>query len=245
MSYYMFTATNKQLLISESRGDLNRCTPCKGKIRPIRHTLFTLSPHMPIDHTYLIWFTYSNLSRSHQQSWAGPLLLSKRALDTIHSTSADRSACPYPVSLSSQPMKQWGAKPTFCWWPVTKLTGLILPACDRYVQYLLAGAIHRSLTDTGGGYNLEGVGLPHTTHRSSQPAVSTFHLWSPLSLQFNHKPIIKPKFEFKGPMTGTWSSNHSAIYRGIYLCLAIANDPSQVIWLTKIVWKVILMQLGY
>jgi hypothetical protein len=25
------TATNKRLLISESRGDLNRCTPCRGK----------------------------------------------------------------------------------------------------------------------------------------------------------------------------------------------------------------------
>jgi hypothetical protein len=25
------TATNKQLLISESHGDLNRCTPCRGK----------------------------------------------------------------------------------------------------------------------------------------------------------------------------------------------------------------------
>jgi hypothetical protein len=29
--YYLMAATSKWLLISESRGDLNRCTPCKGK----------------------------------------------------------------------------------------------------------------------------------------------------------------------------------------------------------------------
>jgi hypothetical protein len=27
---------------------------------------FMLSPHMAIDHTYLTWSTYSNLSGSHQ-----------------------------------------------------------------------------------------------------------------------------------------------------------------------------------
>jgi hypothetical protein len=35
---------------------------------------------------------------------------------------------------------------------------------------------HRSLTDTGRGYNLGGAGLSHTTPRPSQPIVSTFHL---------------------------------------------------------------------
>jgi hypothetical protein len=33
-----------------------------------------------------------------------------------------------------------GAKSTFCWWPTTRLTGLISLACNRYVQYLLARA---------------------------------------------------------------------------------------------------------
>jgi hypothetical protein len=31
----------------------------------------------------------------------------KRAPDTIYSTMADRSVGPYPISLSSQPLKQW------------------------------------------------------------------------------------------------------------------------------------------
>jgi hypothetical protein len=38
------------------------------------------------------------------------------------------------------------------------------------------GPAHQSLSDTGGGYNLKGVGLPHTTPRPFQPTVSTFHL---------------------------------------------------------------------
>jgi hypothetical protein len=36
------------------------------------------------------------------------LLQRKRAPDIIHSTTADRSTGPYPVSLPSQSLKQWG-----------------------------------------------------------------------------------------------------------------------------------------
>jgi hypothetical protein len=32
------TATNNRLLISESRGDSNRCTPCRGK--PDQHAMY-------------------------------------------------------------------------------------------------------------------------------------------------------------------------------------------------------------
>jgi hypothetical protein len=38
-----------------------------GETQPTRHTLSTLSPRMTHDHTYLTWFTYSNLLCSHQQ----------------------------------------------------------------------------------------------------------------------------------------------------------------------------------
>jgi hypothetical protein len=39
-------------------------------------------------------------------------------------------------------VNQWSnrLKPSFCRWQATKLTGPIPPTCDRYVQYLLAGA---------------------------------------------------------------------------------------------------------
>jgi hypothetical protein len=41
------TATNKRLLISKSRGDLNRCTPYRGK--PDTHDTYAsrASPHTP------------------------------------------------------------------------------------------------------------------------------------------------------------------------------------------------------
>jgi hypothetical protein len=41
-------------------------------------------------------------------------------------------------------------------------------------------------------------------------------------------------------MVITWSSDHSAIYRGLHLCLAIANDLSLAIGFTRIDQKVIL-----
>jgi hypothetical protein len=67
------------------------------------------------------------------------LLSRKRAPNTIHSTPANWSVGSYPVSLPSQPMKQW-RRPNLCRQQATRLTGLISPVCDRYVQYLLAGA---------------------------------------------------------------------------------------------------------
>jgi hypothetical protein len=58
-------------------------------------------------------------------------------------------------------------------------------------------------------------------------------------------PSIKPEFEFKEPMAATWSFDHSAIYRSLYLCLAIANDLSLALGVTRIERKVIIIQLGY
>jgi hypothetical protein len=46
-------------------------------------------------------------------------------------------------------------------------------------------------------------------------------------------------------MAATWSFDHSAIYRDLYLCLVIANDLSLGIWFTRIDQKVTLMQLAH
>jgi hypothetical protein len=46
-------------------------------------------------------------------------------------------------------------------------------------------------------------------------------------------------------MAATWSFNHSAIYRGLQLWLAIANDLSLAIGSSRIDQKVTLMQLGH
>jgi hypothetical protein len=98
----------------------------QGKTWPTRHVRFPRQPMyarctLPVGGPRT-WQPFT----SHQQSWAGPLLSKKKAPDTIHSKPTDRSVSPYPVSLYR--------------WQVTRLTGPISPACDRYVQYLLVRA---------------------------------------------------------------------------------------------------------
>jgi hypothetical protein len=44
---YVMTTTNKRLLISESRGDSNRCTPCRGKSNQHATYASHSSPRMP------------------------------------------------------------------------------------------------------------------------------------------------------------------------------------------------------
>jgi hypothetical protein len=133
------TDTNKRLLISESRGDSNRYTPCRGK--PNQHDTYAshASPHTPGVRFLRAVPVRGNLSWGTDRFGQIPLHPRKRAPDTIHNTPPFRSVGPYPASLLSQPMKQ-GRKPS-CWrWPTTRFTGPISSARDRYVQYLLAGA---------------------------------------------------------------------------------------------------------
>jgi hypothetical protein len=185
----------------------------QGKTWPTHHMLSTLGPRMALDHPYLTWFTYSNLSCSHQQSWAGPLLLRKGAFDTIHNTLAVRSVGMYPISLPSQPMKQWGQRQP-------SIDGLLLGLSGPYLRYAIStfntyswGSTHRSLIDTGGGYSLEGAGFSHTTLRPFQPTVSPFHLSVPPGLQFNHNLLDKPKLSLRNlwPPRGLSTTRPSTI----------------------------------
>jgi hypothetical protein len=86
---------------------------------------------------------------------------------------------------------QWSSrlKPSLYRWQDTRLSGLISPACDRYIQYLLTGPTHWSLINAGGGYNLGGAGFPHTTARPSQPVVSPFHLGAPSGLRLSNHSL--------------------------------------------------------
>jgi hypothetical protein len=146
----------------------------QGKTWPTRHTYPMLGPHMVLDHTYLTWSTHSNLSCSRPQSWAGPLLLRKRAHDTIHNMSADWSTGPYPVSLPSQPMKKWGQSQH-------SIDGRLLDLPVSYHRHVIGtfntcsrGPTQRFLTDTGGGYSLKYASFQHTTPRPSKPTILPF-----------------------------------------------------------------------
>jgi hypothetical protein len=63
--------------------------------------------------------------------------------------------------------------------------GLISPACDQYIQYLLAGPTYQSLTDTSWGYNLRGADFPHHTLCPFQSMILRFPLMAPSSLRLS------------------------------------------------------------
>jgi hypothetical protein len=144
------------------------------KTRPTRHVRF---PHQ---------FTYVRRmlptggprtwqpSTSRRQSWMESLLPRKGAPNTIPSTPADRSTGLYPVSLPSQPMKQWRKSDTHQQ-QATRFIGPISPAYDRYIQYLLMGVNQTVLNRHRWGATTLKVPACHIlTPRPSQPVVSLF-----------------------------------------------------------------------
>jgi hypothetical protein len=81
---------------------------------------------------------------------------------------------------------------------------------------------HWSLTDTGGGYSLEGAGFLYTTPRPSQPTVLPFPPKGPTGLQFNQVLSTKPKFEFKG------TYGHHMVFRPLGHLLGPTTTPSHI-----------------
>jgi hypothetical protein len=167
------TATNKPLLISESHGDSNRCTPYRRK--PKQHAI-----HPPC--LICIWSQTIHLTWS---AWDNLFLVptkSKQAPPPGRSLHDQRHTVPAVVlsGLILPPMRQpWSRGKKF--WP-SGYTDTSAYWAHKH-QYAIGtfntcsrGPTHPSLIDTGRGYNLRGVGLPHITPRPSQPAISTFHL---------------------------------------------------------------------
>jgi hypothetical protein len=76
-----------------------------------------------------------------------------------------------------------GEKPSFCWQLATRFTGPIYQHAIDTFNTCSRGLTNRSLTDTGGCYNLGGAGFQHHTLRPSQPVVFAFHLRVPPGLQ--------------------------------------------------------------
>jgi hypothetical protein len=186
------TATNKRLLISESHGDLNRCIPCRGK--PDQHaTRFARSAR--------VWSKTIRFSR-------GPHIATFRETPT----DLDRSHCSREKGLPTQSTahqltdprvhtqllswaSQWsrGRKTSSCWWPITRLTRPISPACDRYVQYLLTEANPSVLNRHRRG--LQPWRCWFATYHSLTFPISCLHfpLRTPPGLQFNQILSTKPQ----------------------------------------------------
>jgi hypothetical protein len=112
------------------------------------------------------------------------------------------------------------------------------------IQYLLTGTNPSVL-------NRHRWGLPHRNHKI------TALLSPPFPSEGSTGPPNWPRLisilsdinhrfqgsSLKGLVAATWSSNHSAIYRNLYLHLAITNDLSLAIGSSRIDRKVTLMHL--
>jgi hypothetical protein len=148
--------------------------PCRGK--PDTHNMYTshAGPHMPLICFLRTVPICGNLSLAINNVGRILLLLRKRASDTIPSTPADQS-----IGLPP------GFSPNTTNEVVMKAKHMLT---TDYIDLLKGG---NSLTDTGGGYNLGDVILPHHTPRPSQLIIPTFHLSALPGLRLTIQPLPK------------------------------------------------------
>jgi hypothetical protein len=156
----VMTATNKRLLISKSHNDLNRCTPCREK--PEQHATYASHSSPRTLSAHFLWAVpiCDNLSLVPMKSKQAPT--SGRSLDN------QRQTDPTVVlgALILPPMRQPWSRGEFS----AQWLHIYFRLLGPYHQHAIGtfntcsrGPTHRSLTDTGRGYNLGGAGLPHTT----------------------------------------------------------------------------------
>jgi hypothetical protein len=197
------TATNKRLLISESHGDSNWCTPCRGSLIHMTHTLFTL---VHVRHSYASCgqSPYVTTFGTESTELDGCTALEKMCSWLHLSTRLSGPRDP-PQFLSLH--NHWSSvlKSSIYW--RTGYIGLLCP----YLQHVISmfntwsrGSTYRSLTDTGRDYNLEGAGFRHHSPRPSQPTVLRFPLRAPPGLRLTIQPNpTKPRRSNPNLMSGT------------------------------------------
>jgi hypothetical protein len=138
-----------------------------GEARPTCHAHLTLSLCMVPNHTYLTRSAHSNLSWVTDRFGWIPLLSRKRN-SRLHPQHVGWPICGSPSSFSpTLNQKNSRLKSGFYRWQATRLTGSIYKYAIGTFNTCLRGSTHRSLTDTGGAYNLGGAGFPHLTPQPS------------------------------------------------------------------------------
>jgi hypothetical protein len=105
VNYYLMAAMNKRLLIFESHGDSNRCTPCREKPNPHDTYASHASPRTPDVRFLWVVHVCGNLSQAINSVGRTLLLSRKRAPDTTPARLSDPHVR-HPVSLPTHPLKQ-------------------------------------------------------------------------------------------------------------------------------------------
>jgi hypothetical protein len=126
------------ILISESYGNSNWCTPCRGK--PNQHAtripcsvrVWSQTIRISCGQCIATFHEVVNSDGQSHRSWEKGLLTQSTARWLINLWVRTQF-------LSRASHWTSGGKATLHWRQATRLTGPITPACDRYVQYLLAG----------------------------------------------------------------------------------------------------------
>jgi hypothetical protein len=144
----------------------------QGKTWPTRHVCF------PCQTTY----TQRVLPVGGPRTWQTFVLSST---DLNRSTAPEKKGTQHSPQHAGWPIR--GSIPNFSPTTANKAVGKSQASVDNqllglpspYHRHAIGtfntcswGPIHRSLTDSGGGYCLEGADLPHTTLRPSQPRSS-------------------------------------------------------------------------
>jgi hypothetical protein len=122
----------------------------------------TLGPRIALDHTYLTWSAYRNLSRVINSV--------RRILLPLRKSAPNSTSQPgwvaHGTHLSFSPNTTIEAIGL----SQASIDGELLGLLGPYHQHAIGtfntcsrGPTHWSLTDRGGGYNLGGAGLPHHT----------------------------------------------------------------------------------
>jgi hypothetical protein len=126
------------------------------------HMLFADSPHM--------WQPFTLT----QQSWTDSTVPEKKGSQHNHqhvSWSIRRSATPFLFKHNHWSSNESHASIDDM---LHRFTEPISLACDQYIQYLLTGSTHRSLTDINESYNFRGASLPQHTPRHSQQLATAY-----------------------------------------------------------------------
>jgi hypothetical protein len=207
----VLTTTNKRLLISESCGNLNRCTPCSGNLIHTTRTLFMLVYER---HSYAscgiprTWQSFALSSTELSRATA----LEKKG--TCGITSPARWLTDLRVATQFlSPLSHWSSEGKAKYLVTTSYIYLL----GLYLQHVIStpntcswGSTHQSLTDTYEGYNLGGVIFPHHSPCSSHPMVLRFPLRVPSSLQLTSSSELNQQQLYIIPTTVEWSPYHSA-----------------------------------